>query len=256
MRVPRSAVVLLATVIGVAATVSLGRWQLGRAQTKLDLFAAIQSRERMPLLSNAQLACDAPQWQGDLQRLVRLRGRWLSEHTLFLDNRAMDGRAGRFVLTPLRLAPEAGMACPDRVVLVQRGWVPRDAMDRTLLPKVVSGEGLVTLTGRVSEAPSHLLELGAAASASAPAGKIRQNVDLAALAAEWQVVLRPGSITQLDDEEPNPVQEVPLVRHWWKPQADVSKHEAYAAQWFAMAAVMVGLYLWFQWWRPRQARPD
>ncbi len=254
MKISRSAVVLLATLVGVGTTVSMGRWQLSRAQTKLDLFAAMQSRERMPPLSNAQLACDAAPWQGDLQRLVRLRGRWLSEHTIFLDNRAMDGRAGRFVLTPLRLEADAGTSCPDRVVLVQRGWVPRDAADRTLLPNVNSGTGIVTVPGRVSEAPSHLMELGAAA--SAPAGKIRQNVDLAALAAEWQVVLRPGSITQLDDEEPNAPQDLPLVRHWWKPQADVSKHEAYAAQWFTMAAVMVGLYLWFQWWRPRRAQPE
>jgi cytochrome oxidase assembly protein ShyY1 len=44
-----------------------------------------------------------------------------------------------------------------------------------------------------------------------------------------------------------------LIRQWWQPEADVGKHQAYAAQWFLMALTMLGLYGWFQWWRPHQA---
>jgi surfeit locus 1 family protein len=56
-----------------------------------------------------------------------VQGRWLPVAPVFLDNRQMDGRPGFFVLSPLQL---------DRgdVVLVQRGWVPRDMQDRSRLP--------------------------------------------------------------------------------------------------------------------------
>jgi surfeit locus 1 family protein len=247
MKVSRPMVVLLATVLGVSLTVSLGFWQLRRAQTKLELFDTQQVREHLTPLSNVELPCTPAQWHESLQRVVQLRGYWLSRHTVFLDNRSMDGRAGRLVLTPLRLI---GTACTQDVVLVQRGWVPLDARERDRVPGMVDPAVEVSLTGRLSDAPSRLMELGS--SGNLPSGPIRQNVELTALAQEWRLAMRPGSVQQLIDEQPSSRQDVPLLRHWWKPQADVGKHQAYAAQWFAMAAVMLFLYGRHHWWRPRQ----
>jgi surfeit locus 1 family protein len=223
MKVSRSLVVLLATLLGMGTTVSLGLWQLSRAQTKQDLFDTMQAREHLAPLSNEQLPCTPAQWHEGLQRVVHLRGYWLPQHTVFLDNRSMDGRAGRLVLTPLRLI---GGACPQDVMLVQRGWVPLDARERDRVPGMADPAGEVSLTARLSDAPSRLMELGS--SGAMPPGPIRQS-----------------------EEQPSSRQDVPLLRHWWKPQADVGKHQAYAAQWFAMAAVMLFLYGRYQWWRPR-----
>ncbi len=36
-----------------------------------------------------------------------------------------------------------------------------------------------------------------------------------------------------------------LARDWVEPGVDVDRHIAYAVQWFAMAAVCAGLWLWF-----------
>ena len=36
------------------------------------------------------------------------------------------------------------------------------------------------------------------------------------------------------------------------PAADVHKHYGYAFQWFALCALIVGLYVWFQLIRPRR----
>jgi surfeit locus 1 family protein len=246
MKVSRSLVVLLATLLGMGTTVSLGLWQLSRAQTKQDLFDTMQAREHLAPLSNEQLPCTPAQWHEGLQRVVHLRGYWLPQHTVFLDNRSMDGRAGRLVLTPLRLI---GGACPQDVMLVQRGWVPLDARERDRVPGMADPAGEVSLTARLSDAPSRLMELGS--SGGMPPGPIRQNVDITALSLEWHLAMRPGSVQQLSEEQPSSRQDVPLLRHWWKPQADVGKHQAYAAQWFAMAAVMLFLYGRYQWWRPR-----
>jgi len=45
-----------------------------------------------------------------------------------------------------------------------------------------------------------------------------------------------------------------LLRHWPAPAFDVHKHYGYAFQWFALAALITGLYVWFQLVRPRLRR--
>lgn len=260
----RALIVLLATLVGVGVTGSLGRWQLNRAAEKMALHDTLQLRQQLPALGNGQLACTEAALPAQLQRSVNLRGRWLPEHTVWLDNRPMAGRAGLLVLTPLQLEPEpsassaassasrpvaAGAGCAA-VVLVQRGWVPRNFLDRNQVAPVPTPPGVVQVAGRVSPAPSRLLELGSAG--SQPQGAVRQNVGLAELSAQWGMALRPGSIQQTADEQPPPPGGTGLLRDWWQPAGDVGRHKAYAAQWFVMAALMAGLYLWFQWLRPRR----
>lgn len=253
MPVSRPLIVLVAALVGVAVTASLGQWQLRRAQTKQALHDTIEAHGRLPALDNAALPCLPDAWAAQSQRRVALRGQWLPERTVWLDNRAMSGRAGLFVLTPLRLTVpvEPGTACAA-TVLVQRGWVPRDPRDRTRVPPLPVVEGEVLLEGWLVPAPSKLMELGDPG--SAPEGAVRQNVDLAALAREWGEPLRPGSIQQEGDELPAPPGGTGLLRDWWRPALDVGRHQAYAAQWFAMAGVMVVLYVWLQWIRPRMRR--
>lgn len=266
----RSGLVLLATVLGVSATVSLGRWQWSRADQKIAIHETMMARQTLAPLSNAALPCEAATWAQAEQRPVHLRGTWLAQHTVYLDNRAMDGRAGFVVLTPLRLADEAGhkapMGCAAKTVLVQRGWVPRHMSERSLVPELNTSSEEVVVLGRLVAAPSKMMALG---EATEPAGRIRQNVDLGELSTQWGLSLRPGSIQQLKPEfvlvssagvsprgaMPLPGQDADgLLRHWWQPSADVGKHQAYAAQWFAMAAVMVALFLWFQWFAPLRVR--
>ena len=238
-------VVWLATAAGVAATGSLGVWQLQRADTKQQLHDAMQARGAQAPWSVDRVPCDAPAWQAAEQHRVMLQGRWLHAHTLFLDNRPMQGRAGFLVVTPLQLAESPG--CAARVVLVQRGWVPRDPHDRLRLPEVPQPAGDVTVLARLTWAPSRLMSLGRAET-EPEQGRIRQNIDPDALARTWGLALRPGSLQQLDDGVNS---NDGLLRHWWQPSADVGKHHAYAAQWFGMAVAMLGLCLWSQWIRPK-----
>ena len=145
----RFVLITLAALIGVAITLSLGRWQLQRAAYKQQLFDAVQRQQGLPPLDNAQLApmqpgaalnTEAAPW---LHRPVRLQGHWIAGQSLYLDNRQMQGQPGFFVLTPLRLAAPH----EDVVITVQRGWVPRNFLDRTALPEVQTPEGLVTVEG-------------------------------------------------------------------------------------------------------------
>lgn len=233
---------LLATVLGVALTASLGTWQLSRAAQKMAIQSALESRALLPALSAADLARDADAAALQHYRPARLRGQWVAQRTVFLENRQMKARVGFYVVTPLQLEgrPEA--------VLVQRGWVVRDLNDRSLLPAIPTPAGMVDVQGLIAPPPARLYEFSAVAS-----GAIRQNLDLAGFAAETGLRLAPLSVQQQDSA--GTVGDG-LLRQWPRPSADVQKHYGYAFQWFAMSALMAGLYVWFQLLRPRRKRDD
>ena len=236
----RAAVVAVATLVGIAVTANLGAWQLRRAAQKIALETALDSRAAMPAIVTADLAASVALAELQRYRPVRLRGRWVAGQTVFLDNRQMDARVGFYVVTPLRLAGR------NEAVLVQRGWVPRDLRDRTLLPVVTTLDGEVEVTGHIAPPPARLYEF-----AAADAGVIRQNLDLAGFAVESGLTLLPLSVKQGDGPA---TRSDGLLRRWSRPAVDVQKHYGYAFQWFALCALMTGLYVWFQLVRPRLRR--
>jgi surfeit locus 1 family protein len=236
----RFAVVLLAAVIGVALTARLGVWQLDRAAQKQALQSTLDERSALPPLASSELAETAASAAAQFQRRIELRGHWVESATVFLENRQMNGRTGFDVVTPIQ--PEV----PGDAVLVQRGWYPRDLLDRTRLPTVSPEPGVVTVVGRIAPPPGRLYEFDGAAS-----GPIRQNLDVAAFSRELGRPLRPLSIVQ---DQPSGSSDV-LMRQWPQPAAGIARHHGYAFQWFALSALMTGLYVWFQIIRPRR-RPD
>ncbi|MEJ1170984.1 SURF1 family protein [Variovorax sp. CCNWLW235] len=239
----RFVLVTLAAVLTLAATVSLGRWQLSRAAQKEALQAEIEAQKQKPPLDQAEfLALEAP--AGALHRPVRLRGLWLTPQTVYLDNRQMHGVPGFYVLTPFALEGS------DQAVMVQRGWVQRNFNDRKQLGAVETPVGIVEVTGLIEPPPGHLFELGKpAAAASAPEGErsspIRQNLDLEAFRAETKLPLR----TDVSLQQVGPASEG-LQRDWPAPALGLEKHYGYAFQWFGLSALVVILYVWFQFIAP------
>lgn len=238
----RAIVVLVATLAGVVLTANLGAWQLRRAAQKIALQDALTSRAAMPPVAAPELARSASQAEPQHYRPVSLRGQWLPQRTVFLDNRQMDARVGFYVVTPLQLEGRAD------AVLVQRGWVPRDLRDRTLLPTVPTPTGVVEVQGHIAPPPARLYEFAGGGS-----GLIRQNLEIDAFSVESGLALLPLSVQQSDS--PGTAGDG-LLRHWPRPAVDVQKHYGYAFQWFALCALMAGLYVWFQLVRPRLRAAD
>jgi surfeit locus 1 family protein len=236
---PRFLVLTLATVLMVALTFSLGQWQLRRAAQKHALQAAVDAQKSLPSLDGKGLTA-MKNVADAVHREAVLEGRWQAAHTVYLDNRPMDGKSGFWVITPLLLAGS------DRAVLVQRGWVPRDAAERSRLPALPLPAGAVEISARIAPPPARLYQFGA----ELP-GAIRQNLVLDDFARETGLSLRPLSVWQLDTPAAVPDG---LLRQWAPPAVDVHKHYGYAFQWFALAALITGLYVWFQLIRPRLRR--
>jgi surfeit locus 1 family protein len=195
-------------------------------------------------LSPPELPGDAQTLASLLHRRIRLQGVWLPEHTVYLENRQMQGRPGFFAVTPLAL--------PDgTAVLVQRGWLPRDLRDRTRVQAPVLPPGRVVLSARIAPPPARLYDFDGAA-----IGPIRQNLDVVAFARDTSLKLRPMSVLELDEaaspSSGQPPRPDKLLRDWPLPAADVHKHHGYAFQWFALSILTIALYVWFQILRPRR----
>ena len=255
----RQALVLLAALLAAAGTARLGWWQLDRAAQKVALQQTLESRRALPPLAEAELARSAAGAQAQAQRLVVLQGRWLPERTVYLENRQHLGQPGFYAVTPLRLADGSA-------VLVQRGWLPRDLLDRTRIVAQPAPAGTVRVEGRIAPALARLYEFAGAAS-----GVIRQNLVVDVYASETGLPLRPLAVVQEDGAAPDAASakapaKAPatgpaaaptndgLIRLWPQPAADVHKHYGYAFQWFALSALIIGLYVWFQLVRPARAR--
>ncbi|WP_249976719.1 SURF1 family protein [Vreelandella olivaria] len=106
----------------------LGLWQWERAADKRVLLA-----ER-----NAAPTMVSPTEMPQEGAKVTLRGQYLPEHTLFLDNRILNGRLGVAVLTPLR-------DVHGQLWLIQRGFV--ETGPSRSAPQAVTPAGDVEVSG-------------------------------------------------------------------------------------------------------------
>ena len=231
-------IVLIAALLAAAGTARLGFWQLDRAAQKLTLQAALDERRALPAVPQAELARDEALVAVQRHRGVHLRGRWVAAATVYLDNRQMNGRPGFYVVTPLLLDDGSAVA-------VQRGWLPRDAQERTRFRAPGPPVGEVQIDGRIAPPPSRLYEFD-----GGDAGAIRQNLALPAWGQQFGLRLRPLSVVQEGQDGTAPGDG--LLRQWPQPAVGVERHYGYAFQWFALSALIIFLYAWFQIIRPRQ----
>jgi surfeit locus 1 family protein len=243
------------TALAMAATALLGVWQLQRAAFKEALAGQIDRQAKLAALQDVPVG-DA---QALVHRRVNLRGAWLHQHTVFLDNRFMAGRPGFIVATPLQIAGS------NHVVWVQRGWVARDPQDRTRLPNLVVPTGLVTVPGRLVAEVSRVYALGATETASkAPTPAAQPSAPGAAR--DWRIVQNLSAVDFGASTQLLPVAVLKtalpegadaldgLQRDWLPLDSGVAKHYGYAFQWFALCGLIMVLYAWFQFIAPRRRK--
>jgi len=226
----RATVALIAAFLGVALTLSLGFWQLRRAEYKLALQAQWDVAERAAAVDVRRRGDLAP-IVSNLPARVRVLGRFDDAHSVWLDNRPQDGRAGFFLVTPLRLEDGSWL-------LVNRGWAARDPADRTRTPVVARRAGEQVIEGVALAAVGRLFALGPASFAS-PLPAIWQNLDYPEFERASGFAVARLVVQQTSEAGDG------LERHWSAPSFGVDMHRGYAVQWFSLAVLIACLALWF-----------
>jgi cytochrome oxidase assembly protein ShyY1 len=218
----------VATVLVVALGVALGNWQERRAAYKTAIGERLTARGVAPPL----VLGAAPPPAEELEfRRVTVTGEFVRGWPIFLDNRPHRGSPGFYLVMPFKIAGS------DRSVLVARGWLPRDMAEHGKLPAYATPTGTVTIEGVVTRSPGHVLQLGTPAPLKPNA--IVQNVEVSEVAQASGLRLLPFFVEQGGAGE----QGERFVRDWPVPSLGIEKHQGYAFQWYALAAMAFLFFL-------------
>lgn len=248
----------LLAVLAAIVCIRLGFWQLDRHEQRRE---ATDLRERrlagppVPLerLLEPGVGADAAAFDSFRWRRVRLTGRWIPGEEVLIRNRALDGRPGVHVVTPLRVPLDAERAvarAADRTgvdttgvaVLVLRGWLAApDAMNPgRIAPPGPAAPDVDPLVGIVRSSREGLgdplLPAGEGTDerpsfAAVDAGRIEAAADGRIDYPPFFVQLLPEEARGGAARQPGEPVPVPL------PEAGLGPHLGYAVQWFGFAAV-------------------
>lgn len=208
----------VAAVLAVVLGVSLAQWQTRRALEKEAIEARMSVREAAATLdlNSALPGID----EAEFRRAV-VKGEFVRDWPVYLDNRPYQGNAGFYLLMPFRIAGS------DKHVLVARGWIKRDIADRTRLPAIATPSGIMQVEGIIRRNSGYVLQLGRAEPLHP--GAIVQNLDVQEFVQASKLNTAPLLLDQLNDTRDG------LVRDWPRPSAGVERHRGYAFQWYALA---------------------
>ena len=245
----RSFVVHGAFIVVSALFLSLGIWQLNRAEEKRILLALEATAANAPAVP-IDTVVEGIEEAAVRYARVTITGVWMPEKQLLWDNRVSSGKAGYEVITPLLTSTGAA-------VLVNRGWVPV-GLSREQLPDVTAGvdDGASVSIQGVLSRPSKGLVSGPAVEPSTTWPKRAQYIDYAAfdevVGREFVPALVQGRLLG------ESVTEAWHLVGNWEPTEEFgpSRHLGYAVQWFALFATLVFLYLWYEVRLFRAHKPD
>jgi surfeit locus 1 family protein len=203
----------------IAFLVSLGLWQLERADQKRTIEAAILNANTGPveLIANGRELLDKEYYD------VRLQGNYLSDKQFIYDNQIVDQVSGYYVLTPFILTDQLG------VILVNRGFIPWNGQRERLADIAVDSVSR-EIKVQVSS-PIKRMELKAT-DVSRQFPVLIQAIDFDVL--EEVSKLKFVKVVGLLD----PSSSDGYVRKWEPYTGSIEKHIGYAIQWFLMALVL------------------
>ncbi len=204
----------------------LGFWQLNRAQQKRNLIISYQALKTSKPIKLSSMTGAAINYR---YTPVNISGKFDNQHTILLDNRTYQGRAGYQVLSPF--IPTGATTA----VLINRGWVPM-GKTRNELPGINAIKGTVSING-IIDVPINNLTLSTKKELNEQWPIRIQTINNKFLAKvlgypvhQYIVLLSPKS-------------PYGFVRNWSPKQLNPQKNIAYAIQWFALALVLIIIFV-------------
>ena len=222
---PRLFTTLLAIAL-IALLISLGRWQLRRADEKRALFDSFAAG------TDATQTIELRTPPVRRYQHVGASGHYDPTRQILIDNMVNAERAGYFVITPFALAGGGW-------VLVNRGWVPLGA-SRAARPAIPVSSDVRQVRGRADNMPSPGIQMGTKALLEPPypvVAAFPSRNEIARLLGEssWTSAT---DLVLLDPAEPDG-----YVRDWSPPGFPPMRHIGYAVQWFALALTLFILWV-------------
>jgi surfeit locus 1 family protein len=214
------------TLVLLALLLSLGRWQLRRAEQKRALYDAFARGADATQVIDWRTP-PVPRFQH-----VEAQGTYDGSRQILIDNMTGAGGAGYFVVTPFALAGGGWL-------LVNRGWVPLGA-SRAELPNVAVAGRARTVRGRADHLPAPGIRMGHPAALRPPfpvVANFPSHRDIENLVHEnaWSAA---ADLVLLDADQPDG-----YGRRWQPPGLPPVRHFAYAMQWFGLAIALAVIYV-------------
>ena len=217
----------LATIILLPILISLGFWQLDRAEQKREILSQYQQQEGRGIVNLNKSA--SGQEYLPYQR-VEVTGKFDNSQQFLLDNKVYQGRAGFEVITPLLLADSSS------AILVNRGWIPQ-AASRMQLPTIPTPSEKLRLVGQMKLDVANNFHLGESGIETETWPRIVQWLDKELMEKQLGYKLQPFVILLDADSEAG------FVRDWYIKKISPEKNISYAVQWFALALALVIIFI-------------
>ena len=201
---------------------ALGLWQIERGQAKANIILEFENNLKKDASVFSE---DSKKWDK-----VFINGTWDNSRQMLVDNVINRGVAGYKVLTPFKISNS------DTLILVDRGWIPREASRQTL-PNIDISNIKEKVFGTL-ENP----ELGFVLSDILVSGdwpKVSQTKNLNVISKEYNDPLA-QFILVADPILKNSLEYLKIIPTNMMP----SKHYGYSAQWFTMFLVLCFMYIW------------
>jgi surfeit locus 1 family protein len=215
--------IIILTVVFISLFVRLGFWQIQRADEKTKMVAAERTLARQEPVNWAS----GQKLPRQYQRVI-IQGTYLAP-VLLLDNQHHQHQFGYDVLSPLLLGDGS-------VIMVDRGWVPGESTRRSF-PEIQSPNGLVELQGSAYFPSKNQWVLGPSFEEKENGIIILELLDAKMISHILQKKVYPF-IIRLDKQDA-----YGFVREWAIVSMPPQRHLAYALQWFAMALVILIIFV-------------
>ena len=217
---------IIVTLLMFAVLLALVAWQLSRSHEKQAL---LESYAQAPEKAPVHLQELARDWQPFKFRRIELSGKYIDQYQILIENQLNVNRYGYIVLTPLHVSGSG------EVVLVNRGWVERKGDQ---LPDISVPEQQRLVVGLVGSPPGVGIKLGTLDDSAPGWPKRIPYIDIDWLALQMGAPVAPWVILLGANEDEG-------YGRNWQPSLHMGpeKHKGYAFQWFALAMVLIFLFV-------------
>ena len=216
----------LITIALLYTMMSLGFWQLDRAEFKDTLQQKIIERKKLSPVAIAELPASS---ESRRYHPVKFIGEFDAQHSFLLDNITFNGQVGYHVFTPVKVNG-------SKTILVNRGFVSQ-GKTRDQLPEIETPDGKIELFGLLDFSPSRTLLLAENVQETSRWPVVLQYVDLTEISQLLDYELYDMVLWLNPNEAGSFEYDLPVLN------LNAAKNSGYAFQWFSLSLALFIIYI-------------